>query len=324
MREQQAHSTDAGSVDAADEDAFAFLSLPGRRRLAYAEYGDPEGRPVLYCHGFPSSRREALLLDGAARAQRARIIAPDRTGYGDSDTLSERNIGDWPADAAALMDHLGIERVAVLGVSGGGPYALACASLIPGRLAACTLVCPLGPIYLDAVLGEMRWAPRLNLSLAHRAPWLAEWVFNRATTEILARMPETVDQFRTLTAPPADRDVLTDPETRRILNRTIQDAMRGGAHGARRDLYLYTHPWGIDLAAVSLPVRIWHGEADGTVPATHAHWYAQNLQRATLECIPAEGHYSLPLRYATNILAALLGESGIAPATAVDAATGAP
>ena len=122
------------------------IRLADGRRLGYAEYGDPEGKPLFYCHGFPASRLEAALLDPSARKAGVRVVAADRPGCGLSDFQPDRRIGDWPGDVVELAGALGIDRFAVVGVSGGGPYALACARKIPQRLTAAAVVCGLGPV----------------------------------------------------------------------------------------------------------------------------------------------------------------------------------
>lgn len=286
-----------------------FAELPTGRRLAYVEYGDPAGMPVVYCHGYPSSRREALLLHEAAVWARARIIAPDRPGYGDSDALPERSIADWPQDVSALADHLGLRRFALLGVSGGGPYALACAWRIPERLSGIALICPLGPIYLEPLLNGMNWAARVNLSMARHAPLLSQFIFGQFTMGLLAFWPESVEHLRTVDAPESDRIELEDPYTRRILNQSVKDAIRGVARGALQDLTLYTQDWGIPFADIQSPIQIWHGLDDGTVPVSHSRWYALHLPNTETRLLPEEGHFSLPLRHSGEILSALLAPS---------------
>src|SRR3954471_17322215 len=95
------------------------ITLPGGRRLGYAKYGDPDAMPVLYCHGFPSCRLEPSMLPVSG----IRLIALDRPGYGLSEPLPGRTLRDWPRDVAAAADALGLHRFAVVGVSGGAPYA---------------------------------------------------------------------------------------------------------------------------------------------------------------------------------------------------------
>ncbi len=284
------------------------------RRIAFSQFGDPEGTPLLYVHGFPSSRREAWLLHAVACELGVRLISLDRPGYGDSDPAPGQLLSDWPDDLLRVADQLDLERFGLIGVSGGGPYVLACAWRLAqpeahglqGRITACGLVCPLGPIYRDEQLEQMHWAARANLRIGQQAQWLGDLIFGGPTTMLLEHWPSLVENTRSLAAPAADRAVLADPETAAILNRTIADAMRNGAPGARRDLYLYTHDWGIPFEQIELPIRIWHGQADGTVPIEHARWYAEQLPNAQLTELPDEGHYSVPFRYSRQILSELI------------------
>ena len=282
------------------------LRLADGRRLGWYEYGLPDGVPVLYCHGFPSSGREAALLHPAAATAKARVIAPDRPGFGGSDQLADRRLVDWPADAEQLANHLGIDRFGLIGVSGGGPYALACTWRLGERVAATTLVCPLGPVYLPEVLATMRLPARTGIGVGGRLPWLAELIYGAPTAAVLLRWPQMVERVRTLTAPPSDRATLAEGDNAAILNATIEDAMQHGALGPRAELRLYTRPWGLPVAEIDRSIAIWHGDADGTVPLAHGQWYAAHLPHADLNVRPGEGHYSLPIRYSRPILAALL------------------
>jgi pimeloyl-ACP methyl ester carboxylesterase len=288
------------------QDTPSYAETPGGRRIAYSVYGAPQGQPVFYCHGFPSSRREALLLHDDARAAGASILSIDRPGYGDSDDQHNRTLTDWSDDVACLADRLDLDRFSVLGVSGGGPYALACAWRIPERVRGCALVCPLGPIYIDDLLKRMNLAVRLNLSMGRRPIWLANLIYGGPTPAVLRRWPGLVERVRSIAAPPRDREVLAERNNAAVLNRTIADAMRQRAAGARRDLFLYAHDWGIPFGEIGHQVRIWHGRDDGTVPIEHARWYAAHLAHARLTEMPGHGHYSVPLRHGTEILAALL------------------
>src|SRR5262245_51032028 len=112
------------------------VTLPDGRTLAFSEYGSPSGRPIVYCHGVPSSRVEGnLIINGAtASALNLRVIVPDRPGLGRSQLQTGRRIVDWPKDLVSLADALGVETFAVLGSSGGAPYAVACGALIPDRV----------------------------------------------------------------------------------------------------------------------------------------------------------------------------------------------
>ncbi len=287
-----------------------FFRVADGRRIAWHEFGQPGGRPVLYCHGFPSSGREAALLHPAALALGLRLIAPDRPGFGGSDDQPGRQLSDWPTDLAALADHLGLRRFALLGLSGGGPYALACAWRLAERLTTCTLVCPLGPVYVPEVLTAMHLPARVSLALAKHWPWLARGVYGGPTPKLLARAPGLVERVRTLNIPPSDLAALAEGDTQAILNSTIADAMAQGARGARRDLHLYTHDWHIPFDAIRAPITIWHGDADATVPLAHARWYQEHLPVASLNVLVEQGHFSLPIYVGKRLLSALIAAEG--------------
>src|SRR6185312_3853086 len=104
------------------------VRLADGRTLACLELGDPSGPPVLYFHGYPGSRLEARVAAAAARRLGLRLLAVDRPGFGQSTFQTGRSIGAWAADVAALADRLALGRFSIVGVSGGGPYALACAA----------------------------------------------------------------------------------------------------------------------------------------------------------------------------------------------------
>ena len=132
------------------------ISLPDGRLMGYAEYGDPQGVPVVGFHGTPGSRLMFRVADGAARELGIRLIAPERPGFGISSYQRGRTLADHSRDVGLLADQLGIERFAIAGVSGGGPYATACAALFPERVTGLALVSPVGP-----VVGE-EGAPRIG------------------------------------------------------------------------------------------------------------------------------------------------------------------
>ena len=121
------------------------LRLPDGRRMAYSEYGDPAAPVVLECVGTPQSRLPFAQQVTLAQELGYRMVMPDRPGFGGSDPQPGRTLEDWPADAAALMDALGIDRFAVTGGSGGGPYAVACGVLLGDRVTAVALAAPAEP-----------------------------------------------------------------------------------------------------------------------------------------------------------------------------------
>lgn len=281
------------------------LILPDGRRLAYAEYGVLGGAPVVYCHGFPSSRLESRLAHAAAVEAHLRLIAPDRPGFGRSDRRPGRRLVDWPQDVAALLRDLAVERYRVLGVSGGAPYALACAVAHAQRVDGVTLVGGLGPMDEPGLAREMPWHARLARTLVRRSPALARLFFALLVAGLRLAGPVLLALFvRQLSA--ADRAALGDASVRQALLESFREAARQGAPAWVDDFSILVRPWGFGLSRVHVPVQLWHGGQDRVVAPAVALRVAKELAaHCHPHILPREGHYSLPLRHAHDILRAL-------------------
>lgn len=280
------------------------LRLADGRTLGFLELGDPAGRPVLYFHGYPGSRLEARLAAGAARRLGLRVLAPDRPGFGESTFQPGRTIGAWATDAAELADRLALERFAVVGVSGGGPYALACAARIPGRVRGLALVGALGPPDRKPLTRDMVGLNRMALALAARTPLLARLAV-RLAARWVRQDPERWLAHMMAGAPPADRAVLADPAYRALFAESTAEALRQGGRGVSWELTLLARPWNFSLMEVSVPVRIWQGLADNIVPPAVARQLAAALPRSESRYLPDEGHLSLIVRHLDAVLAEL-------------------
>ena len=280
------------------------LQLADGRTLACLELGDPGGSPVLYFHGYPGSRLEGRLGARAARRLGLRLLAPDRPGFGESTFLPGRTIGAWAADVAELADQLELKRFAIVGVSGGGPYALACAARIPERLSRVGLVGALGPLARKPLTHDMVTLNRLALALAARSPFLARLAV-RLGARWLRRHLERHLAHMMATAPPADRRVLADPGYRALVTESTAEALRQGGGGAAWELTLLAQPWDFKLQEVPVPVRIWQGLADNIVPPATAQHLAAALPSSECHYLPDEGHLSLLVRHLDAVLADL-------------------
>jgi len=151
-----------------------ILILSDGRKLGYAEYGDAKGKPIFFFHGWPSSRIQGEILDVSAKKLHARIIAIDRPGYGLSTFKKNRTLLEWPNDVTKLADYLNIKKFAVIGVSGGGPYAAVCAYKIPERLTNAGIVVGLAPTNIQGVLQGMAFMNKLAWSSYHKFPFLMQ------------------------------------------------------------------------------------------------------------------------------------------------------
>lgn len=289
-----------------DTPAERTVTLPGGRCLAYAEYGDPSGQPVLYFHGMPGSHIEARAFEAAATAGGERIIAVDRPGMGASPPAPRQRVLDWASDVTTLADHLCLNRFAVIGVSGGGPYALACAHAVPDRLTGIALISSVGP--LDGVpadgLDEAERRHYQGLLTLRRFPLLARIV--AAQTARRVRKPGGALKLVTESMSPTDRArVDTSPQLAVELQASITAAFRHGSTGFATDLrLLFTRPWGFALADVPIPVHLWHGDCDHNVPIADGRRLAATLPDCRATFLPGAGHL-LFLDHAGDILTAL-------------------
>jgi pimeloyl-ACP methyl ester carboxylesterase len=271
------------------------------RVIAVEIVGDDEATPVLLCHGLADSRLAAQSLQQAARDLRLRVIAPDRPGIGGSGRRWLSELADWADDAAVILDVLRVDSAALLGVSGGGPFAAACAARIPGRVRSLMLVCPLG--LAEWPTGGMAQGERFSLALATHAPAFGGWSMGRLAA-LARRSPDTFLWLAATNQPDVDIRALRQPGVRESFLTCYVEAFRQGSWGVTQDLRLLTRPWGFELGSITAPTSIHHGDADTTVPVQHARRYAEAIPGARLQIHPGEGHFSI-LSHPQDILATL-------------------
>lgn len=281
------------------------LTLHDGRRLVYSEFGAPKGRPILYCHGFPASRLEGRLAHDEALRLGVRLIAPDRPGYGLSDFQPNRRITDWPRDIAALADHLGLHRFALLGISGGAPYVVACAGAIPDRISTVGIVCGLGRAERGELTADMHLVARAFFAVARAAPSVSSLAI-RALAPVLKRSPGLTLRLLSARLPRPDREVLSQPEVFGKFADSLREGLRQGGRGVALDLILYAQPWDTAVEAIRVPSHLWHGEQDTTVPVAMGRRLAAALPDCRARFYPDEGHFSLPVRKLEEILATLV------------------
>lgn len=282
------------------------VRLRDGRRLGYAEYGDLAGAPIFYFHGFPGSRLEAALADATARTLGVRLLAPDRPGFGLSDHHPGRRIRDWPDDVVRLADHLGLRRFGVLGVSGGGPYAVACAHALGPRTTRAGVVAGLGPLLRRELSRGATVLNRFALDLARHAPQTLRPLSRLAAHELAVRPHRLLAHTATRCAE-CDRTVLARDDVHAALCNSFREAVRAGWHGIAAEWALYGRPWGFELSAIAAEVRLWHGERDRIVAPAMGRYQATNIPGCRAHFLPHEGHYSLPLNHLESILRDLAG-----------------
>jgi len=272
------------------------IRLRDGRTLGIVECGDPGGMPVLYFHGFPGSRLEVRLADRSADWLNVRLIGIDRPGYGISDFKPGRSLIDWPDDVIELADHFGLDHFKVMGISGGGPYAAACAHKIPHRLTAVGIGCGLGPIGPAGMLAKMTWINRFGLKIARNIPSLTKLMF-LPLAYILRHHPEKVLVSMAQLAKEPDRSVMQSTQIKQIMAASFRESMLRGPTGAIHDLMLYAKPWGFDLQDIRTRVYLWHGEKDVIVPSAMGRHLAAAIPDCRAVFFPEEGHFSLVVHH---------------------------
>jgi len=270
------------------------INLPDGRRLGFAEYGDRQGKPVFYFHGFPGSRLEAKLADGISRESKVRFIGIDRPGYGHSSFKPGRNFISWADDVAELADALEINRFSILGVSGGGPYAAACAFKIPDRLDAVGIICGMGPVDVPGLKEDMPWMYRQGLRLAGCLPGITSVLYSFPAL-FFRFCPQHMLSILSGKVAGPDKIALKNTELIEALSASFREAFRNSLRWPATDVVLYSRPWGFSLEDIDITVHLWHGEKDWIVPPEMGRYMAQSIPNCRATFYPDEGHFSIIL-----------------------------
>ncbi len=278
-------------------------TLADGRKLAYVEFGAPNGKPAFHFHGGPSSRLEGKLLSAAAAEESVRLIAMDRPGIGLSDYQPKRKLLDWPDDVAALADALGIDRFAVTGWSEGGPWSIACARALPHRLTIAVNLAGgcYGAIDPDAILALMNPLDRFGGKMAlHFRPGLS--VMFQMIELMVRHAPEKFAATLRKSSCPSDQAVLDQPHVSEALIEAMAECFRTGSRGLVTDAQLIYKRWGFELSEVEMPVHTWQGSADTLVPAEINRQVSEALPKGILREFDGEGHF-MPITHANELFA---------------------
>ena len=282
------------------------MTLPDGRKLGFNEYGPADGAPLFYFHGSPSSRVELNLFadEALAAALNVRLIAPDRPGSGLSDFQPNRRFLDWPQDVVALADHLQLDRFAILGYSGGGPYVAVCALKIPQRLTRVGIVSGTAPFNIPTLTDDINQDSRNFMDLSYQKPWLSRLIL-RLMSVMIRLAPNKVIANASAALPEPDRAIVALPEVQRGFLTMIQEALRRGPRGAQQDTRLMVTAWDFQPQAIQIPVLLWHGEADQNAPIAMGRYMAEAIPQSRAIFYPGEGHLSLFKKNAAEIIGSL-------------------
>lgn len=290
-----------------DDNAHTIL-LPDGRQLGYAEHGSTDGQPVFYFHGRDGSRLEAAFgKEKLAKDLEIRLICPERPGMGLSDYMKGRTILDWTDDVLELASALTLDKFAVIGGSGGAPYALACAYKIPNRLTSCVVAGGLGPYQLSK--SELDRRNRYLLFIARYFPWsfrILLWLMIGRNLDNDAWWEKNYEKLISM-LPPPDQQLVSDPLIKERMILKTREAYRGGTKGPTHDFKLYAKSWGFQLEDISPKVRVllFHGELDTSVPVTIARSVSERIPNCETKFFAEEGHLSVWINRFSEIIKSL-------------------
>lgn len=285
------------------------IRLRDGRRLACAEWGEPKGATVFFFHGTPHSRLWCP-DEFVTASSNVRLVTVDRPGIGGSDVLPRRTFAAWPRDVIELADALRAERFGVVGWSGGGPYAAACAALIPARLTGVGIACSRHLSQFNvaenpAAYEELEADDRRMFDLAHRDPDAAaraaaeeerEWV-----QELRKRPEMLLDNYE---PPDGDRWFFDDEQRRQGFLEAVREGVRQGPEAFAWESIDVWLPWGFRLADIPTTVHVWHGAQDTIVERRHIDFIVETLPDARLIVWNDSGHQGI-VRHWGEILEAI-------------------
>lgn len=276
---------------------------PGKY-LAWNEYGTPTGHPVLYYHGWPSSRLQARLAHHLAIEKNIRLISMDRPGIGKSTLIPNRHIDDWPTLISRFADHLHLQKFGQLGISGGGPYVLSCAASIPERLTASAVLAGMVPIPLTTLgtrglhplyrtLIPLRKSPSLLFTALFR-------IASAATRTSPKKLPISL-MVRTLAT--QDRILLHRSDAIwEVATTSFTEGVSSGGKGVITDAEIYFQTPHFSPSEITHPIHYWHGGDDKNIPLSLVENLTSSMPHAHLETAPTLGHFSLAIYRAPHAL----------------------
>ena len=276
------------------------------RQIGFAEFGDPLGRAVFWLHGTPGARRQ-IPVEARVYAERnhIRLIGVDRPGIGSSTPFQYENVLAFADDLRTIADVLGIDKMAIIGLSGGGPYTLACAAAMPERVVTVGVLGGVAPTVGPERIGGGAMA--LGSAMAPFMPFIGLPLRLAAVSLIRVAKPfadRAIDVYGRV-SPVGDRQLLARPEFKAMFLDDLLNGSRKQMAAPFADVVVFAKDWGFRLDEVKVPVRWWHGDKDHIIPFAHGEHVVALLPDAELYTLPGESHLA-GLGYAEEILDRLM------------------
>ncbi|HEX2401036.1 MAG TPA: alpha/beta hydrolase [Mycobacterium sp.] len=267
------------------------IAVGDDRQIGFAEFGDPQGRAVFWLHGTPGARRQIPMEARVYAEQREiRLIGVDRPGIGSSTPYQYDTVFAFADDLRTIADTLGIDKFEVIGLSGGGPYTLACAAAMPDRVVAAGVLGGVAPVRgADAIGGGVSTL----ISAAAPVVELAGAPLRLAASTLIRLIRPVAEPALYVYArisPEADRQLLVRPEFKAMFLDDLLNGSRKQLAAPFADVVVFARDWGFRLEEVKVPVRWWHGDRDHIVPFEHGQHVVSRLPDAQLTHLPGESH----------------------------------
>jgi pimeloyl-ACP methyl ester carboxylesterase len=263
------------------------ITLSDGRDIAFSEIGDTSGSIIFYFHGAPTSRLSLVPWEMEFANRGLRVVSPDRPGYGGSSPQPGRTMSDWPTDVARLADALGIDRFIVAGYSSGGPYAVACAVLLPKRVSGVVVLAGVTDMawpeawdgYFEVEIDMMRMPDEQSVTAR------CEELFGADGSGLL--------RSSGLELPEPDTALLSDEKTANAMLASITEAFRQGVGGYAQDVFVQGRAWPFAPGEITMPTIVAHGEFDTIVPVAHSRHTAELIPGSSLRILAGHGHISI-------------------------------
>ncbi|MCT7661828.1 alpha/beta fold hydrolase [Mycobacterium deserti] len=262
------------------------------RQIGFAEFGDPQGRAIFWLHGTPGARRQ-IPMEARVYAEKAhiRLIGLDRPGIGSSTQYRYDTVVSFAEDLRTIADTLGIDRMVVVGLSGGGPYTLGCAAAMPDRVVAAGVIGGVAPtVGSDAITGGLMGNLGMRVAPLLQYAGLPIGLIASALIRFIKPVASPAADLYGRVSPEADRRLLARPEIKAMFLDDLLNGSRKQLAAPFADIVVFSRDWGFRLDEITVPVRWWHGDADHIVPYAHGQHVVSRLSDAELYPMPGESH----------------------------------
>ena len=284
------------------------IAVGDDRQIGFAEFGDPQGRAVFWLHGTPGARRQIPMEARVYAEQRQiRLIGIDRPGIGSSTPYQYDNVFAFADDLRTIADTLGIDKMEVIGLSGGGPYTLACAAAMPDRVVAAGVIGGVAPTTgADGIAGGVMGSVGLRVAPLLQVAGGPIGMVASALIRLIRPVGSPAVDLYGRVSPEADRQVLARPEIKAMFLDDLLNGSRKQMAAPFADVVVFARDWGFRLDEVKVPVRWWHGDHDHIVPFDHGLHVVAKLPDVEMYHLPGESHLA-GLGRAEEILETMVG-----------------